>query len=56
MLECDYITLEHDGRYLPLWNITQKDLSLSIASYDERPIEHNPLVYFDNQNKELILS
>ena len=47
MLKCDYITLEYEGRYIPFWNLTLRDLSLSIASFDERSVEHDPSVCYN---------
>ena len=38
------------------WNLTLKDLSPSDASYDERSLEHDPSVYYDNRRKKLISS
>ena len=40
MLKCDYNILEYIGRYIPFWNLTLRDLSLSVASYNERSLEH----------------
>ena len=34
----------------------ERDLSLVIASYDERSLEHDPSVCYDSQSKYLILA
>ena len=36
MLKCDHITLEYEGRYIPFLNLTLRDLSQSVASYEKR--------------------
>ena len=40
MLKCDYITLDDEGRHIPFQNLTLRDLSLSIATYDDRSLEY----------------
>ena len=47
MLKCDYIALEYEGRYIPFWNLTLKDLSLSVTSFDERSLKHDPSVCYN---------
>ena len=55
MLQCDYITFEHEGIYPSCEDPTQRDMSLAIASYNEMSLEHDPSVCYDSQSKELIL-
>ena len=55
MLKCDYITLEYEGRYIPFWNLTLRELSLSVASFDERSLEHDPSVSYNRLRNVFIL-
>lgn len=49
MLKSNYVILEHEGKYIPFRNLTLRDLSLSIATYDESSLERDPSVYHGNQ-------
>ena len=49
MLKCDYITLEYEGRNNPFWNLTLRDLSLSVATYDDRSLEYDTSFHCSNK-------
>ena len=49
MLKCDYITLEHEGMHSLFQNLTLRDLSLSVATYDDRSLEYDTSVNCSNQ-------
>ena len=53
MLKYDCITLEHEGRYTLFWNLTLRDLSLSVATYDERSLEYDTSVHDSNKRTYL---
>ena len=45
----------HEGMYLPCYNLTQRDMSIAIASCDGRSLEHDNLVCYGSRSKDLII-